>query len=82
MLLNNQVMTFGGLQAGAASTASDSASFASPSNLGNFNSLGGGVLRMPRALSGTALESAFIYQIGGASAASNTAQATTEQSIW
>jgi hypothetical protein len=82
VLVNNQVMAFGGMQAGAAQTNSDSARLSGPTSLANFNSLGGGVLKSPRALQGTALESAFIYQLGGASAAVGTAQASTEQAIW
>jgi hypothetical protein len=81
-LVNNQMMSFGGFAAGAATTASDSAQLGSATTLTNFNSLGGGVLGQPRALQGTALESAFIYQLGGANAGVNTAQNTTEQTIW
>lgn len=81
-LVNNQLMAFGGFQAGMASTNSDSATLSSPTTLSNFNSLGGGSLGQPRALQGTALESAFIYQLGGANAGVNTAQDTTEQTIW
>lgn len=82
LVVNNQMMAFGGFQAGAATTASATAQMGTASTLSNFNSLGGGVLLQPRALQGTALESAFIYQLGGANAGANTAQATTEQTIW
>ncbi len=81
-LVNNQMMAFGGFAAGAAATNSDSSSLSSPTQCGNFNALGSGVLKLPRALQGTAIESAFIYQLGGASAGPNTAQNTTEQTIW
>ena len=82
LVVNNQMMAFGGFQAGAATTASSTAQMATASTLGNFNSLGGGVLLQPRALQGTTIESAFIYQLGGASAGVNTAQSSTEQTIW
>lgn len=82
LVVNNQMMAFGGFQAGAATTASSTAQLATASTLGNFNALGGGVLLQPRALQGTAVESAFIYQLGGASGGPNTAQNTTEQTIW
>ncbi|HNN53287.1 MAG TPA: hypothetical protein PKO07_19810 [Pseudomonadota bacterium] len=81
-LVNNQMMCFGGFQAGAAATNSDSATLSSATQVGNFNALGGGVLKQPRALQGTAIESAFIYQLGGANAGPNTAQVSTEQTIW
>ncbi len=81
-LVNNQMMCFGGFQGGSAATNSDSATLSSATQVGNFNALGGGVLKLPRALQGTAIESAFIYQLGGASAGVNTAQNTTEQTIW
>lgn len=82
LLVNNQMMAFGGFQAGSATTASVTAQMATASTLGNFNSLGGGVLLQPRALQGTTIESAFIYQLGGASGGVNTAQNSTEQTIW
>lgn len=82
VLVNNQMLAFGGFQGGNASTASDSANLTSSTTLSNFNNLAGGSLLSPRALQGTAVESAFIYQLGGASAGVNTAQATTEQTIW
>ena len=83
VLVNNQVIALGGFQGSAGQTNSDSAKLASATALGNFNSLGGGVLTAARALQGTAIESAFIYQLGGATANGvNTAQATTEQTIW
>ena len=81
-LVNNQMMAFGGFAAGAATNNSDSSTLSSATQLGNFNALGTGVLKFPRALQGTAIESAFIYQLGGANAAPNTAQNTTEQTIW
>ncbi len=82
IIVNGLVEAFGGFKAGSASTNSDNGGLSSPTALGNFNNLGGGVLLMPRALQGTALESAFIYQLGGANAGLNTAQATTEQTVW
>ena len=82
LVVNNQMMAFGGFQAGNATTASSTAQMATASTLNNFNSLGGGVLLQPRALQGTAIESAFIYQLGGANAGVNTAQSSTEQTIW
>jgi hypothetical protein len=80
-LVNDQVMAFGGFQAGTATTSSDTANLSSATTLGNFNSLGGGTLKATRALQGTAIESAFIYQLGGSSSTA-AAQDTTEQSIW
>lgn len=80
-LVNNQMMAFGGLQATTPATASDSAKLNAPSALANFNALGGGTLLAPRALQATAIESAFIYQLGGTSMAGN-ALTTTEQTIW
>ncbi|MBL9008255.1 MAG: hypothetical protein JNJ46_28605 [Myxococcales bacterium] len=82
LVINNQMMAFGGFQAGSATTASVTAQMVTASTLSNFNSLGGGVLLQPRALQGTALESAFIYQLGGANAGVNSAQSSTEQTIW
>jgi hypothetical protein len=82
LVVNNQMMAFGGFQAGSATTASVTAQMATANTLGNFNSLGGGVLLQPRALQGTTIESAFIYQLGGASGGVNTAQNSTEQTIW
>lgn len=82
LVVNNQMMAFGGFQAGAATTASVTAQMNTANTLSNFNSLGGGVLLQPRALQGTTIESAFIYQLGGANAGVNTAQNTTEQTIW
>ncbi len=82
-LVNNQVMGFGGFQAGTAVNNSDSARLnAGGATIGNFNSLGGGVLTVARALQGTAVESAFIYQIGGAGAGVGTALQSSEQTIW
>jgi hypothetical protein len=81
-LVNNQMMTFGGFQAGAAVTNSDSANLNTATSLANFNALGSGTLKLPRALAGTAMESAFIYQLGGANGGVNSAQNTTEQTIW
>jgi hypothetical protein len=81
-LVNNQLMSFGGFQAGAAVTQSDTSTMSSATTLGNFNSLGGGALKSARALQGTALESAFVYQLGGANLGVNTAQNTTEQTVW
>lgn len=81
-LVNNILMAFGGLQGGAAVNNSVSATLKTATTLENFNSLGSGGLTAARALQGTALESAFIYQLGGASGAPGTAQATTEQTIW
>jgi len=80
--VNNQLMSFGGFQAGAAVTQSDTSTMSSATTLGNFNSLGGGALKSARALQGTALESAFVYQLGGANLGVNTAQNTTEQTVW
>lgn len=80
-LVNNQMLAFGGFQATTPATASDSAKLTAPSALANFNALGGGTLLAPRALQATAIESAFIYQLGGTSAAGN-ALTTTEQTIW
>lgn len=82
VLVNNQMMAFGGFSTGTAVNNSDSSTLSSPTTLGNFNALGSGVLKFPRALQGTAVESAFIYQIGGASGGVNTAQNTSEQTIW
>ena len=82
-LVNNQLMGFGGFGgAGAASNNSDTATLKSSTMLNNFNALGNGALTQPRALQGTAIESAFIYQLGGANAGVNTAQVSTEQAIW
>lgn len=81
-LINNQLMAFGGLQGGAAQTNSDTATLSSATSVNSFNALGTGTLKFPRALQGTAIESAFVYQLGGASAGINTAQSTTEQTIW
>jgi len=81
-LVNNQMMTFGGFQAGAAVTNSDSANLNTATSLANFNALGSGTLKLTRALAGTAMESAFIYQLGGANGGVNSAQNTTEQTIW
>lgn len=81
-LVNNQVMAFGGFQGGAAANQSDTGTLSSATTVGNFNALGNGTLKFPRALQGTAIESAFVYQLGGASAGVNTAQNTTEQTIW
>jgi hypothetical protein len=81
-LVNNILMAFGGLQGGTAVNNSVSATLKTATTLENFNSLGSGGLNAARALQGTALESAFIYQLGGASGAPGTAQATTEQTIW
>ncbi|MFO0579081.1 MAG: hypothetical protein U1A78_34185 [Polyangia bacterium] len=80
-LVNNQMMAFGGFQLNIASNASDSAKLTSPTALANFNALGGGTLLAPRALQGTAIESAFIYQLGGVNAL-GTALGTSEQTIW
>lgn len=82
-LVNNQMMAFGGFGGGGtAQNGSVTATLKTATTLNNFNSLGGGVLLRPRALQGTALESAFIYQLGGANAGVNSAQNTTEQTIW
>lgn len=82
-LVNNQLMGFGGFGGGAAaSNNSDTATLKSATTLNNFNALGNGALTQPRALQGTAIESAFIYQLGGANAGVNTAQVSTEQAIW
>ncbi len=81
-LVNNQLMGFGGFGGAGASTNSDTATLKSATSLNNFNALGNGALTQPRALQGTAIESAFIYQLGGANAGVNTAQVSTEQAIW
>jgi hypothetical protein len=81
-LVNNQLMGFGGFQAGSAQNNSDTGTLSSATRVGAFNALGNGTLKFPRALQGTAIESAFVYQLGGANAAPNTAQNTTEQTIW
>lgn len=82
-MVNNQLMGFGGFGgAGAASNNSDTATLKTATSLNNFNALGNGALTQPRALQGTAIESAFIYQLGGANAGVNTAQVSTEQAIW
>lgn len=81
-LVNNQVMAFGGFQGGAAANQSDTGTLPSATTVGNFNALGNGTLKFPRALQGTAIESAFVYQLGGANAGVNTSQNTTEQTIW
>ena len=81
-LVNNQLMGFGGFGGAGASTSSDTATLKSATSLNNFNALGNGALTQPRALQGTAIESAFIYQLGGANAGVNTAQVSTEQAIW
>lgn len=81
-LVNNQVMAFGGFQAGSAQTNSDTGTMSSATTVGAFNALGNGTLKFPRALQGTAIESAFVYQLGGANAGVNTSQNTTEQTIW
>jgi hypothetical protein len=75
-------MAFGGLQGGAAANQSDTGTLSSATTVGNFNALGNGTLKFPRALQGTAIESAFVYQLGGANAGVNTSQNTTEQTIW
>ncbi len=49
--------------------------------LANFAALGSAVLTTARALQGTAIESAFIYQLGGLSTG-GTVLNTTEQTIW
>lgn len=84
LLVNNILMAFGGFQGTAGTSSSVSASLkANPPSLENFNNFGSGSLSTARALQGTAIESAFIYQLGGATGAgTNTAQATTEQTIW
>ena len=82
-MVNNQLMGFGGFGgAGTASNNSDTATLKTATTLNNFNALGNGALTQPRALQGTAIESAFIYQLGGANAGVNTAQVSTEQAIW
>ena len=81
VLVNNQMMAFGGLQTTTPASASDSARLTSPTALANFNALGGGTLLAPRALQGTAIESAFIYQLGGINAV-GAALSTSEQTIW
>ena len=80
-LVNNQMIAFGGFQAGTASTASDSATLSAPTTLTNFNALGSGTLLTPRSLQGTAIESAFIYQLGGVNNL-GAALSTSEQTIW
>lgn len=80
-LVNNQMYAFGGLQAGTPSTASVSANLSSGTNLGNFNALGSGTLTIARALHATAIESAFIYQLGGIGAGA-TLLRSSEQTIW
>ena len=64
-LVNNQMYAFGGLQGGTPSTASVSANLNAGPTLANFNAPGSGTLTIARALHGTAIESAFIYQLGG-----------------
>jgi len=80
-LVNNQLIAFGGFQAGTATTSSDSANLTAATTLANFNALGSGTLQTTRALQGTATESAFIYQLGGVNMA-GTALNTSEQTIW
>jgi hypothetical protein len=80
-LVNNQMLSFGGFQVGAPTTASVSASLAAPTTLANFNALGSGVLSVARAIQGTAVESSFIYQLGGLSAG-GVVLGSTEQTIW
>jgi len=80
-LVNNQMIAFGGFQAGTASTASDSANLSAPTTLANFNALGSGTLLTPRSLQGTAIESAFIYQLGGVNNL-GAALSSSEQTIW
>lgn len=81
VLVNNQMIAFGGFQATTPSTASDSARLTTPLTLMNFNSLGSGVLLTARALQATAIESAFIYQLGGVGVG-GAALTTSEQTIW
>lgn len=80
-LVNNQMYAFGGLQAGTPSTASVSANLTAGATLGNFNALGSGTLTVARALHATAIESAFIYQLGGLGAGA-TILRSSEQTIW
>lgn len=75
------MLSFGGLQGGTPTSASVSANLTAATTLGNFNALGGGVLAVARALQGTAVESAFIYQLGGLNAGS-VVLGSTEQTIW
>lgn len=79
-LVNNQMYAFGGLMAGAGQTAATSATLTMPMTVSNFNALGSGTLTVARGLQGTAIESAFIYQIGGTSGAA--ALTSCEQTIW
>ncbi len=80
-LVNNQMYAFGGLQGGTPSTASVSANLSAGPTLANFNALGSGTLTVARALHGTAIESAFIYQLGGLGAGA-TVLRSAEQTIW
>lgn len=80
-LVNNQLLGFGGTAAGAPTTASLRSTLSNATTLTNFASLGGGVLTTARALQGTAIESAFIYQLGGVTTG-GVALRSTEQTIW
>ena len=80
-LVNNQLLGFGGTSAGAPTTASLRSSLSSATALSNFAALGSGVLSTARALQGTAIESAFIYQLGGLTTG-GTVLRSTEQTIW
>lgn len=80
-LVNNQLLGFGGTTAGMPTTASLRSTLSNATMLSNFASLGGGVLTTPRTLQGTAIESAFIYQLGGLTTG-GTALRSTEQTIW
>ena len=71
----------GGTAAGAPTTASLRSTLSNATTLTNFASLGGGVLTTARALQGTAIESAFIYELGGVTTG-GTALRSTEQTIW
>lgn len=66
-LRHNSLFLFGGEDASGPATSSFSANFDGPPQFASFNNLGGSGLAEPRAYAGLALETAYLYLVGGTS---------------
>jgi hypothetical protein len=81
VLLNNQLMSFGGFQGSNPIALAERATLSAPLSLSDFTGAVGSMLTTARALQGTAVEGGFIYQVGGAGAGA-AALTSVESAIW
>jgi len=82
VLLNNQLMSFGGLQVGSpAAQIAERATLSTPFILSDFTAAQGAMLTIARSLQGTAVDGGLIYQLGGIGAAA-AAETSVESAIW